>query len=73
MLGMVTALGVAGVVQVYLERKLQMDFMIAQEEVKIHFVVMLLCATLFTIGISYYIYEFIRYGRPTDEALESKS
>lgn len=72
MLGMVTALGVAGVVQVYLERRLSMDFMVAQEEVKIHFVVMLLCATLFTIGIGMYIYEFIKYGRPSDEALTKK-
>ncbi|WP_296619330.1 cbb3-type cytochrome c oxidase subunit I, partial [Marivirga sp.] len=73
MLGMVTAMGVAGVVQVYLERKLKMEFMIVQEEVKIHFVVMLLCATLFTVGIGIYIYEFIKYGRPTDEALESEN
>jgi nitric oxide reductase subunit B len=72
MLGMVTALGVAGVVQVYLERRLGMDFMVAQEEVKIHFVVMLLCATLFTVGIGLYIYEFIKYGRPTEEALTEK-
>lgn len=72
MLGMVVALGVAGVVQVYLERRLNMDFMVAQEEVKIHFVVMLLNATLFTIGIGMYIYEFIKYGRPTNEALPEK-
>jgi nitric oxide reductase subunit B len=68
MLGMVVALGVAGVVQVYLERKLGMEFMHAQEEVKIHFVVMILCAVFFATGIGYYIAEFIRYGRPTDEA-----
>ncbi|PSL07778.1 cbb3-type cytochrome c oxidase subunit I [Cecembia rubra] len=72
MLGMVVALGVAGVVQVYLERRLGMDFMIAQEEAKIHFVVMLLCATLFTTGIILYIYEFIKYGKPSDEALTKK-
>lgn len=70
MLGMVVALGVAGVVQVYLERILGMDFMVAQEEVKIHFVVMLINATLFSIGIGLYIYEFIKYGRPTTEALQ---
>ncbi len=29
-----------------------------------------LCATLFTVGIVMYIYEFIKYGRPSDEALE---
>lgn len=70
MLGMVVALGVAGVVQVYLERRLKMDFMVAQKETEIHFVVMLLCATLFTVGIVMYIYEFIKYGRPSDEALD---
>ncbi|HSI76126.1 MAG TPA: hypothetical protein VK957_09530, partial [Lunatimonas sp.] len=62
----------AGVVQVYLERRLGMDFMVAQEEVKIHFVVMLLNATIFTTGIVLYIYEFIKFGRPTNEALEMK-
>jgi len=65
----VVAMGVAGVVQVYLERKLGMDFMIAQKEVEIHFVVMLLSATLFATGITMYIVEFIRFGQPTDEAL----
>jgi nitric oxide reductase subunit B len=69
MLGMVVALGVAGVVQVYMERRLGMEFMTAQKEVEIHFVVMLLSATLFATGITMYIVEFIRFGRPTDEAL----
>ncbi|HUH73632.1 MAG TPA: cbb3-type cytochrome c oxidase subunit I [Chitinophagales bacterium] len=73
MLGMVTALGVAGVVQVYLERRLKMDFMVAQKEVEIHFVVMLICATVFAIGIIFYMYEFIKYGLPTDEALEENN
>ncbi len=69
-LGMVVALGVAGVVQVYLERRLGMEFMVAQEEVKIHFVVMLLCASLFATGVGLYIYEFFKFGKPTDEALK---
>jgi nitric oxide reductase subunit B len=73
MLGMVTALGVAGVVQVYLERRLKLGFMVAQEEIKIHFVVMIICATVFTIGILFYMYEFIKYGLPTDEALEESN
>lgn len=69
MLGMTVAFGVAGVVQVYLERKMHMDFMKVQNEISIHFVVLLLCATLFSIGITMYIIEFIKYGKPTDEAL----
>ncbi|WP_374400158.1 cbb3-type cytochrome c oxidase subunit I [Flavobacterium sp.] len=69
MLGMTVAFGVAGVAQVYLERKMKMDFMDVQNEISIHFVVLLLCATLFTTGITLYILEFIKYGKPTDEAL----
>lgn len=67
MLGMTVAFGVAGVVQVYLERIMHMDFMKVQKETNIHFIVLLLCATLFTIGITMYIIEFIKYGKPTDE------
>ncbi|WP_291138423.1 cbb3-type cytochrome c oxidase subunit I [Flavobacterium sp. UBA7663] len=69
MLGMTVAFGVAGVAQVYLERKMKLDFMDVQNEIAIHFVVLLLCATLFTIGITLFIIEFIKYGKPTDEAL----
>jgi nitric oxide reductase subunit B len=70
MIGMTTAFGVAGVAQVYLERKFKMDFMLVQEEISIHFVVLLLCATGFAVGIILYIYDFYKHGTPTDEALE---
>ena len=69
MLGMTVAFGVAGVAQVYMERKMKMEFMEVQNEISIHFVVLLLCATLFTTGIILYIIEFLGYGKPTDEAL----
>ena len=69
MLGMTVAFGVAGVAQVYLERKMKLDFMDVQNEIAIHFVVLLLCATLFATGITLFIIEFIKYGKPTDEAL----
>ncbi len=44
--------------------------MTVQDEVMVHFAVMLVCASLFATGIGIYIYEFIKFGRPTDEALE---
>jgi len=72
MIGMTIAFGVAGVVQVYLERKFGMDFMQVQNEISIHFVVLVICATLFTIGISLYIIDFYKHGKPTEEALEIK-
>ena len=70
MLGMTVAFGVAGVAQVYLERKMGVDFGEVQKEIQVHFLVLIVCATMFTTGIGLFIYEFIRYGRPTDEALE---
>jgi len=70
MLGMTVAFGVAGVAQVYLERKMGLDFGDVQKEIQVHFIVLAVCATMFTTGIALFIYEFIKYGRPTDEALE---
>lgn len=69
MLGMTVAFGVAGVAQVYLERKMKMEFMEVQNEINVHFVVLLLCASLFTSGIVMFIIEFFKYGKPTDQAL----
>jgi nitric oxide reductase subunit B len=69
-LGMTVAFGVAGVAQVYLERKMKMEFMEVQNEIAVHFVVLLICGTMFTVGIALFIYDFIKYGQPTDEALE---
>ncbi|EOQ90215.1 putative nitric-oxide reductase, NorB [Leptospira yanagawae serovar Saopaulo str. Sao Paulo = ATCC 700523] len=69
MLGMTGALAVAGITQVYLERKLGMDFLVVQKEIIFHFYGMLLAATLFTIGITYFIVDFIRHGLPSNEAL----
>ncbi|MCB1174755.1 MAG: cbb3-type cytochrome c oxidase subunit I [Leptospiraceae bacterium] len=71
MVGMTGALAVAGVTQVYLERKLGMDFLVVQKEIEVHFVGALLAATLFTVGISLYIYNFIRYGLPSEEVIAS--
>ncbi len=70
MVGMTVAFGVAGVAQVYLERKVGLEFGVVQQEIQVHFVILALCATLFTTGIGFYIYEFVKYGQPNDEALE---
>jgi len=69
MIGMTVAFGVAGVAQVYLERKMKMEFMEVQKEVEIHFIVLILCATLFLTGIIMYMVDFIKHGRPNDEAI----
>lgn len=69
MLGMTVAFGVAGVAQVYLERKVGIEFGLVQKEIQVHFFILICCTTLFTTGITLYMYEFIKYGRPSNEAL----
>ena len=71
MVGMTVAFGVAGVAQVYLERIMKMDFMEVQKMTEIHFYVLIICALLFLTGIILYIIDFVKYGQPTDEALEA--
>jgi nitric oxide reductase subunit B len=70
MVGMTVAFGVAGVAQVYLERMMKIEFMEVQKMVEVHFMVLITCATFFTIGIILYMIDFYKHGRPTDEALE---
>jgi len=72
MIGMTVAFGVAGVAQVYLERKFKMDFMMVQKEIAVHFVILVLCASMFATGIVLYIIDFYKHGKPSDEALEIK-
>lgn len=69
MLAMTAAFAVAGVAQVYLERKQGLDFLLVQKEISIHFVGLLFAASLFTLGIILFIVNFIRYGTPKEEAI----
>jgi nitric oxide reductase subunit B len=72
MVGMTVAFGVAGVAQVYMERIMGVDFMETQKEIEPHFLILVLCATGFTTGVTLYIINFFQYGKPTDEALVSE-
>lgn len=64
MIAMTLAFGVAGVTQVYLERKVGMDFLAVQKEIEVHFWGLILAASLFTLGITAFIFNFVRYGTP---------
>ena len=44
-----------------------MDFVTVQKEIEVHFWGLLLAAGLFILGISAYIYNFIRHGKPVAE------
>ena len=69
MLGMTAAFGVAGVAQVYLERKTGLEFGAVQQEIEVHFLVLVINATMFATGITMFIVEFFRFGKPNDEAI----
>jgi nitric oxide reductase subunit B len=69
MLAMTGAFAVAGISQVYLERKAGMDFLAVQREIEVHFVGLALAATLFSTGIVLFIIMFIRYGLPQTAAV----
>ena len=71
MIGMTGAFAVAGIAQVYLERKMGLDFLTVQKEIEVHFLGLVLAAALFTVGIILYIYNFIKYGLPNDEMLNT--
>lgn len=64
MVAMTGAFAVAGVTQVYLERRVGMDFLAVQEAVEIHFLGLVLAASLFTLGIGLLLWMFVRYGSP---------
>lgn len=72
MVFMTLAFAVAGVAQVYLERKVGMDFLAVQEELEVHFWGLILAASLFTLGITAFIWNFIRYGWPVRLELAGK-
>ncbi|MFT5679185.1 MAG: nitric oxide reductase subunit B [Myxococcota bacterium] len=62
MVAMTGAFAVAGITQVYLERRVGMDFLDVQDAVAVHFLGLVLAATLFTVGIGLFTWNFIQYG-----------
>lgn len=70
MISMTGAFAVAGITQVYLERRIGMDFLDVQAAVEVHFLGLVLAATLFTLGIGLFIVHFIRHGLPNLEQLQ---
>jgi nitric oxide reductase subunit B len=67
MIAMTLAFAVAGISQVYLERKVGLDFLTVQKELEVHFFGLVLAALLFTLGIIAFVANFIRYGLPNSQ------
>lgn len=60
---MVLALAVAGIVQVYLQRILGMDYLSTQEFMKLWYAVFWVCAWGFAAGVALYIVDFFSIGK----------
>ncbi len=73
MVAMTLAFGIAGVSQVVLERRLGLDFLTVQQEIEVHFWGLLLAGGLFVLGISAFIWNFIKHGRPVAEVEHGKA
>jgi len=43
-----------------------------QKHTEIHFIVLIICATLFSTGVILYMIDFYKHGTPNDEALVAK-
>lgn len=67
MIAMTGAFAVAGIGQVYMERIVGIDFMVVQNALQVHFLGLVLAATLFTVGIGLFMWDFVRYGLPKGE------
>jgi nitric oxide reductase subunit B len=50
-----------------------MEFLDVQRELQVHFVGLILAASLFTLGIVAFIYNFLRYGGPAGDVEEQLS
>jgi len=66
---MTGAFAVAGITQVYLERRMGMDFLQAQKAVAVHFGGVVLAGCLLTLGIALFVWNFIQFGLPSEEAV----
>ncbi|MDM8349900.1 cbb3-type cytochrome c oxidase subunit I [Pseudomonas sp. sp1636] len=63
MFGMTLSFATAGIGQVYLERILGMGYLDTQLKIQIHLLMLVATASIFTIGVGLFIYDFFRHPR----------
>lgn len=62
MFGMTLSFATAGIGQVYLERILGLGYLDTQLKIQVHFLMLIAAASVFTIGVMLFIYDFFRYA-----------
>ncbi|TXH94617.1 MAG: nitric-oxide reductase large subunit [Pseudomonas sp.] len=71
MFGMTISFATAGIGQVYLERIMGMGYLDAQLKIQVHFVMLISTASIFSVGVGLFIYDFFRY-RPRLEVMDDE-
>jgi nitric oxide reductase subunit B len=61
MFGMTLSFATAGLGQVYLERIMGMGYLDAQLKIQVHFLMLIATASVFSVGVALFIYDFFRY------------
>jgi nitric oxide reductase subunit B len=70
MFGMTMAFAAAGVGQVYLERIMGLGYLDTQLKIQVHFLMLLATATIFSLGVGLYIWDFFRFRPKFDVVAE---
>ena len=70
MFGMTLSFATAGIGQVYLERILGLGYLDTQLKIQVHFVMLMATASVFTVGVALFIWDFFRH-RPRFEVTEA--
>lgn len=60
MFGMTLSFATAGIGQVYLERIMGMGYLDAQLKIQVHFIMLIASASMFSLGVGLFIYDFFR-------------
>lgn len=62
MFGMTLSFATAGIAQVYLERIMGLGYLDAQLKIQVHFVMLVITASIFAIGVALFIIDFFRHA-----------
>lgn len=62
MFGMTISFATAGIAQVYLERIMGLGYLDAQLKIQVHFVMLIITASIFAVGVAMFIIDFFRHA-----------
>ena len=71
MFGMTISFATAGIGQVYLERILGLGYLDTQLKIQVHFLMLMITGSVFTVGVALYIWDFFRAAPTFDEARDA--